>query len=50
MYILSRTSPKVAGINDDISPGSALEHSMVQVQLNLSGEGGECTPFGFLLE
>jgi len=27
VYILSRTSPKVAGINDDISPGSALEHS-----------------------
>jgi len=29
VYILSRTSPKVAGINDDMSPGSALEHSRV---------------------
>lgn len=32
VYILSRTSPKVAGINEDISPGSALEHSRVYIQ------------------
>jgi hypothetical protein len=38
VYILSRTSPKVAGINDDISPGSALEHSGVQAQPNASGK------------
>jgi hypothetical protein len=29
VYILNKTSPKVAGINDDISPGSALEHSVI---------------------
>ena len=34
VYILSRTSPKVAGIKDDMSPGSALEHSRVRVQPN----------------
>ena len=38
VYILSRTSPKVAGINEDISPGSALEHSRVHVQPNPSGK------------
>lgn len=27
VYTLRRTSPKVAGISEDISPGSALEHS-----------------------
>ena len=40
VYILSRTSPKVAGINDDISPDSALEHSGVRVQLDSSGKEG----------
>jgi hypothetical protein len=39
VYILSRTSPKVAGINEDISPGSALEHSKAHVQPNISGRG-----------
>ena len=38
VYILSRTSPKLAGINDDMSPGSALEHSGVHVQPNRSGK------------
>ena len=32
VYTLSSTSPKVAGINEDISPGSALEHSRVYIQ------------------
>ena len=38
VYTLSRTSPKVAGINEDISPGSALEHSRVHFQASLSGK------------
>lgn len=41
VYILSRTSPKVAGINDDISPGSALEHSRVHIQPNTSEKEGD---------
>ena len=48
VYILSRTSPKVAGISEDISPGSALEHSRVHVQPNLSG-GGRIRTLGFSL-
>lgn len=40
VYILSRTSPKVAGINDDMSPGSALEHSEIHNQLINSKKEG----------
>ena len=49
VYTLSRTSPKVAGINDDISPGSALEHSMVQVSAESIREEGGVHTFGFSL-
>ena len=43
MYILRRTSPKVAGINDDMSPGSALEHSEVWDQPDSFEKGGTRT-------
>ena len=43
VYILSRTSPKVAGINDDMSPGSALEHSRSRLRLIHLGREG-CVP------
>lgn len=49
VYILSRTSPKVAGIKDDMSPGSALEHSRVFIS-RIRIESGRCIPRGFLLE
>ena len=48
VYILSRTSPNVAGINEDISPGSALEHSRSMFSQILLERGGIHT-LGFSL-